>query len=261
MLKQRSQQVRLPITADSRDTGEISVFAWPDPTLKTQTIEGEPGTNPPLRSSNGQENVTKLLLEAQEYERRRLASALHNDALQLIVSARLNLARLKDLAPQDTQGLIAEQENLMADLLNQIRTLSFLGHPPALEGKSLSQAINSLLSGFAKRTNLTVASSISLRRPVSDELSACLYRIGQEALTNVFRHARATRVWVRLLSCREQAVLSVTDDGRNACPAAKWEMGVGLQSMIAQAASFGGRVSLRRSRASTTLLAVIPIGN
>lgn len=163
-----------------------------------------------LEARNAQlEDLTRLLLRAQEEERRRLARDLHDEAGQLLTALKIEL----DLEGRTGSGA------LVGRALNQIRNVSQLLRPPELDDLGLLPALRSLVDDFGKRSRIAAR----LSAPPPDALSGCpgelevaLYRVVQEALTNVARHAGARSVEVSLRADDGVVRLSVADDGAGA---------------------------------------------
>ena len=151
------------------------------------------------------EQLTRLLLRAQEDERRRIARELHDEAGQVLTAVKIEL---------DLEGK-TEAGAMVGRALAQVRDLSNLLRPTVLDDLGLVPALRSLVEDFARRTRIeaTLACSDALG-PLPDEQQVVIYRVVQEALTNVARHAGARRVAVRIAAEDERVRLEVEDDGR-----------------------------------------------
>ena len=150
------------------------------------------------------EELTQLLLRAQEEERRRIARELHDEAGQALTAAKISL----DLAGR------TEESGLVARALEQVRDLSELLRPRALDDLGLASALRALVDDFARRTRIDVSLETSDDAPWPPDIALVVYRVAQEALTNVARHAGAQHAWVRLERDAERARLVIEDDGR-----------------------------------------------
>jgi signal transduction histidine kinase len=194
-------------------------------------------------------------LERQFEERRRIARELHDSTLQLLGFA---IGRLKRSEGENqTLDIIADMEQLLGETQQEIRSISYLGHPPLLKEMGLEPAVRELAEGFARRTGLTVDVRVEGDPRVewrAAEIS--LYRVVQEALSNVFRHARATRIELGLFA-RESMVHAVVADNGIGIPSLV-PAGVGLASMRERLAGLGGRLSIRSGRPGATIIASIP---
>jgi two-component system NarL family sensor kinase len=133
------------------------------------------------------------LLRAQDEERRRIARELHDSTAQNFVGVALNLARLPKLAPgcsKVAQPLLLESTTLLKQAQREIRTFSYLLHPPELDVAGLTAALRHYVDGFARRSGIRVDLAIPLDlERLSEEAETALYRIVQEALANVRRHS------------------------------------------------------------------------
>ena len=204
--------------------------------------------------------------DIQADERQRLAEDLHDSVGQSLVSVGLGLARLRMIAPQ-TDSVTALTSDLSRELQEvhaQIRTLSYLLHPPwPEESGGLELAIREFVEGFARRAGLKADVRIDgppceMDRP----RQLVLFRILQEGLVNVHRHAHATVVIVEFDNRRREATLEVRDDGRGFATgdAAAFSPGVGLLSMRARAQRFGGELKVDTGPTGTTLTVRMPAG-
>ncbi len=196
----------------------------------------------------------KLVLRAQEEERRRVARDLHDEVNQALTAI---LLRLEALA-QDTPELAAEVGELkrlalqaMDELLNLARQL----RPTALDDHGLVPALEAQLKGFGERTGIDATLRTSGDPGALDEeRQTVVYRVAQEALTNAGRHAGADNVEVELMAADGGAELHVRDDGAGFDPAADRNGGLGLEGMAERARLVGGELDLRSSPGSGTEL-------
>ena len=158
--------------------------------------------------------------------------------------------------------LIDELRGLIDEANQEIRVVSYLAVLPALE-MGLADALKSFVGGFGRRTGIQASFEIVGEvAPMASTTETVLYRIAQEALSNVYRHANATRLRV-LLSYRRSAVhLAVSDDG-DGIPGAvlldRGRAGVGLASMRSRLSEVGGRLSIRRLSPGTALIGTIGV--
>jgi signal transduction histidine kinase len=151
------------------------------------------------------EQLTRLLLRAQEDERRRIARELHDEAGQVLTAVKIEL---------DLEGK-TEAGEMVGRALAQVRDLSNLLRPTVLDDLGLVPALRGLVDDFSKRTRIDAALACSdALGPLADEQQVVIYRVVQEALTNVARHAGARRVQVRIESAADRVRLAVQDDGR-----------------------------------------------
>lgn len=201
------------------------------------------------------------LLRLQDEERRRLARELHDSTAQLLVGLSINLSVALEsagaLEPR-SQRALAESRTLVDQCLREIRTVSYLLYPPELDGLGLQSALASYASGFAQRsgiqTDLDVAPDLG-RLP--QETEAALFRIVQEALSNIHRHSASRTASIRLARGPSVLTLEVSDRGcgmrRDTTP------GVGIASMRERVRQLGGRLDIGSAYGGTTVRAVIPL--
>ena len=202
------------------------------------------------------------LLRVQEQERRRVARDLHDSTGQLLVALQLSLMQLKrTVLGGISSGVIAECGEVLQRVQREIRTLSFLSHPPALFNHQLASAVETLVRGFGHRTDLAVEVMIGEIGTISSAVEAVVYRLLQEALGNIYRHAAAKRVSVYLCATGDALHLSVKDDGVGFEYHGGFQSvqpGVGVAGMRERVEELGGRLAIQRLAAGTLLTASIP---
>lgn len=195
------------------------------------------------------EQLTQLLLRAQEEERRRIARELHDEAGQALTAVKIEL---------DLDGR-KEASALVARVLDQVRNVSNLLRPQALDDLGLTAALRALVEDFGGRTRIDVAYDADDRATWPSEAAMALYRVAQEALTNVARHSGAQRAWVALHAEGGDARLVVEDDGQGLDPNHAPHLGLlGMQERVVAA---GGDLKLGRSvRGGLRVEAIVPLG-
>jgi signal transduction histidine kinase len=208
--------------------------------------------------------LEERLIIAREDERKRIGRELHDSTSQLLVGLKLCLMRLKVAdSPRKTSNIMDEMDEILLDIDQEIRSISFLLHPPRLQGRGLSEAIRYMVRGFARRSGLDVRVDVEGDLPTRiPEVEAALYRLTQEALSNVHRHAAASLVKIRLVARHGSIVhLLIEDNGHGIGGAAlrPVEPGVGIEGMSARITELGGRFSLSRVGRGCRLLASIPM--
>jgi PAS domain S-box-containing protein len=210
-------------------------------------------------------SLSARLLTMQDDERRRIARELHDSAGQVLVALSLNIASLQGEANgwgERTERICSESLGLIKRLTEELRTLSYLLHPPLLDEAGLAAAIRWLAEGFAARTKIGVEVEIApdLER-MSAETETAIFRLVQEALTNVHRHSSSTSATIRLIRDAETVAVEVQDRGRG-MPAtvtnSNSTIGVGIQGMRERVRQLGGRFEIKSGEQGTTLLAVLP---
>ena len=202
------------------------------------------------------------VLRAQERERRRMARELHDSTSQMLVSLRFDLSRLArgDVGPEAV-AIVEECKKSLEEIQREIRTFSFVAHPPSLTANSLAIALRDLASGFANRTGLKIEVDVSDSGESSASVEAAIYRLAQEALTNIHRHARATHAIIRLVGRKNFLHLVIGDDGvgiREVDWPSASSIGVGVMGMRERVDELGGRISIRRALRGTVLRVSLP---
>ncbi len=204
-----------------------------------------------------QESMT-LTLTAQEEERRRIARNLHDEIGQTLTAVLLQLDRLGKSIRPELHSEFSEVTEAVRSSLDQVRTIARELRPGVLEDLGLGNALRELCRSFAQRTGLSIDQRIATPLPpLTDEAEVVLYRVAQESLTNVARHAAATSAELRLERVPGGVVLRVSDDGRGLNGLERGSRG-GLRGMREWALLVGGQIDVtnRRSQGVQVLLKV-----
>ena len=206
----------------------------------------------------------RRVVEAQELERRRLARELHDETGQALTSILLGLKALEErMGDPGSRAAAEELRGLVVSTLQDVRRLAVELRPSALDDFGLVAALERLTESFSQQTGIDVDFQTALadeRLPA--EVETALYRIVQESLTNVVKHARARRVSI-LLARRDGAVKAVVEDdgqGFNSSGEMGADHGFGLVGMRERLALLGGRLDVESGRdAGTTIAAEVPV--
>jgi two-component system sensor histidine kinase UhpB len=195
------------------------------------------------------EQLTRLLLRAQEDERRRIARELHDEAGQVLTAVKIEL---------DLDGR-AEAGALVGRALAQVRDLSNLLRPSVLDDLGLAAALRALADDFARATQVAVSLEVDGAGRFAPDVEVVIYRVVQEALTNIARHAQASSAHVRLVATAGAAALTIEDDGRGVSESATPHLGwLGMQERVT---AIGGCLSIAHAtRGGVRLEAMIPTG-
>jgi PAS domain S-box-containing protein len=210
------------------------------------------------------------LMRTQDEERRRIGRDLHDSTGQTLAALELSLAQLMHdsaAAPPARRELLEHCARLASQCSTEIRTASYLLHPPLLDELGLLSALRWLADGFRQRSSIDVRLDLPEameRLPRDDEL--CLFRVAQEALTNVHRHAASPWVAIRLKAQSNSVMLEIEDAGRGMphpfgtkadgeLPA----LGVGLAGMRERIRQIGGTLSVESTGAGTRVRSTISI--
>jgi PAS domain S-box-containing protein len=205
--------------------------------------------------------LSAQLVRVQETERRRLARELHDEVGQILTGLKLTLQTLARLDPPEAREKIRWAESLVETLMKQIRELSLTLRPPVLDDLGLLPALLWHIDRYTRQTGVRVAfthSGIDQRLPA--DVETAVYRIVQEALTNVARHAGVADVKLRVERATGVLTVVVEDEGRGMKPAEVADRGaeVGLRGMRERAALLGGELLVETSPSGTRLTAVVP---
>jgi signal transduction histidine kinase len=207
-------------------------------------------------------DALRRVVEVQELERKRLARELHDETGQALTSILLGLKPLEQSAASDAdRTALSALRELVVSTLQDVRRLAVELRPSALDDFGLATAVERLAETFGEQTGVQVDLEAQLgdgRLP--SEVETALYRIVQEALTNVVKHAGATRVSI-LLTHRERSVAAVIeDDGAGFDPTAVGHDVLGLAGMRERVGLVGGRLRIEAAEgAGTTIVAEVPL--
>ncbi len=202
------------------------------------------------------------IVTAQELERRRLARELHDETGQALTSILLGLRGLEEAKDQESlRAAVGEVRDLVRSTLQDVRRLAVELRPKALDDFGLVAALERLTDSFAEQTGIGVEFVPNLpdgRLP--PDIETALYRIVQESLTNVVKHARASNVSVVLTRKYDSVSVVVEDDGVGFEPARQHGDGIGLVGMRERVDLLGGRVTIEsRPGAGATFVAEVPL--
>ena len=205
-------------------------------------------------------DALRRVVEAQELERRRLARELHDQTGQELTSVLLGLKAVEEAksGAERAEALAAVREQVV-ETLHDVRRLAVELRPKALDDFGLVPALERLRDTFAEQTGMRVDLESRIRERLPTDVETALYRIVQEALTNVVKHAQATAVSI-VLAPKDRAVTAlIEDDGRGFTPDGSGE-GLGLLGMGERLALLGGRLKIESSHgAGTTIVAEVPL--
>lgn len=208
-------------------------------------------------------DALQRVVTAQELERRRLARELHDETGQALTSILLGLRGLEEVKdPEALRATVAEVRDLVRSTLQDVRRLAVELRPKALDDFGLVAALERLTENFAEQTGISIEFAPNLPGDVRlpAEVETALYRIVQESLTNVVKHARAGRVSIVLTRKPNSVSIVVEDDGIGFEPGRETGDGIGLIGMQERVGLLGGRVALEsRPGAGTTFVAEVPL--
>jgi signal transduction histidine kinase len=184
---------------------------------------------------------------AVDSERQRLARELHDSVTQSLYTSSLIAEALPvvwETHPEEALISLEELRNLTRGSLAEMRTLLLELRPDALEERPLGELLGQLTEAMSARTNLPITTSTMGNCQLSTEVQVALYRITQEALNNVGKHARASRAWVNLRCSPNGATLRIRDNGRGFDPGATSPHQLGLSIMHERAQTIGAELTI-----------------
>ena len=213
--------------------------------------------------------LSSRLLEMQDQERRRIARELHDTTGQNLAALSINLSMILTTCALDANARETLEEciALTDSSVKEIRTLSYLLHPPLLDELGLVSALHAYAAGYAERTGLEIELDLPDRLPrLPQGIEIALFRIVQEGLTNIHRHSGSSTAILRLKYQPKGVELEIADHGRGLPPGTlEGEMtsasriGVGIAGMRERARQLGGRLTIGSSETGTTLHVVLPL--
>lgn len=206
------------------------------------------------------------LMTAQDEERRRFARDLHDGIGQELAAAKIMLdtMAMQNSASRNGKEVVGEASEIIDHVIQQVRSMSHLLHPPLLDEGGLSSALRWFLDGVTERTG--ILTSLDLQPSdfprLSPQLERTVFRIVQEALTNVFRHSRAQKASVSLSQKDSSLLLRVRDDGKGVgeqtLQLQPGSIGVGIGGMRERARELGGEFRMLNGNPGTIVEIVIP---
>ncbi len=206
------------------------------------------------------------LMTMQDQERRRLARDLHDGLGQELAVAKMVLDKMmlqKSAQPAEEEW--TQASSIVDRAIQQVRTMSHLLHPPLLDEVGLLSALSWYVEGLTKRSGIEISLEVQPRDfpRLSADVETAVFRIVQEALTNVFRHSEASKVWITLAQKEENIVVAVRDDGKGVdkriTELQPDSVGVGIGGMKQRASEFGGELRLTNAHPGTLVELTIPL--
>lgn len=215
------------------------------------------------------QTLTQRLLKVQDEERRKLARDLHDSTGQTLVALKISASFLKEHCKPEPAAIAAVEEvvGMVDQAIDEIRTMSYLLHPPLLDEVGFTCAAEWYIEGFAKRCGVQVNMNFALiqdRLPIAVEIA--LFRVLQESLTNVHRHSGAVQVDIAFTRMSDRMILQIRDYG---CGISKETLaalrqngggvGVGLAGMRERMIELNGSLEIESSPYGTTMRASVPL--
>ena len=220
-----------------------------------------------LQQSDQLRDLSGRLILAQDEERRRISRELHDSAGQHLAALGMSLARIEDDAKRDPARLsksIKDAQDLIQDLTQEIRTTSYLLHPPLLDESGLSSALRWYIDGLAERSGLSIELNIpeNLER-LAPEVELAIFRLVQECLTNIHRHSGSKTAVIRIAREPDKIYAEVQDHGKGISQERLAEVqsqgvGVGLRGMRERVRQSHGELIVDSNALGTKITAIFP---
>ena len=275
----RSSHISIPIEAREIHFGVINLY-YPHPddldreTLalleaiqtKISEVVANAWLEIKLREKEAaRELLLQSLVTAQEDERAHLARELHDQAGQSLTSLLIQLKAMENLCENEAlEGNLHKMQDVVAETINRIRDLSYQLRPPSLEEFGFGTAVHALAEEMTDQTDIKIRIKDKLQQEVSPDLALVLYRIVQEGLTNIIRHAQANQVTIDLVQNGNLLHLVIEDDGKGFDPAQilpeEGKRHLGLISMHERAELIGGNMEMYSAPGEgTTIKVQVPL--
>ena len=226
-----------------------------------------------MRTSEELRILSGRLLQVQDEERRRIARDLHDSSGQILTAIGLDLANIAECAKSEKiltifPQLLAqvEESQKMVDLLHrELRTTTYLLHPPLLDEAGLSSSINWFLQGMTQRSGMNVEFDFARDfGRLSREMELLVFRLVQESMTNIHRHSGSKTAGIRIRRLAEAITVEIEDRGRGIAPEKLAEIesglsGLGIRAMRERLRQFGGDLKIHSNGAGTRVFVTIPL--
>jgi PAS domain S-box-containing protein len=239
-----------------------------DAEVRVRTNELEKRNIEVIQQSEQLRDLSGRLMQAQDEERRRIARELHDSAGQLLTALGINLARIAQRAAENASPVSKEandSQQLVQQLSQEVRTMSYLLHPPLLDEVGLSEALGWYTEGLMERSGLDIRLEIPEdfgRLP--REMELVLFRLVQECLTNIHRHSDSKNAAITLFRNGKIVSIQIRDEGKGISPEklAKIQSqgsGVGIRGMRERIRQFEGVMHIQSNGTGTTISFVFPM--
>jgi signal transduction histidine kinase len=215
------------------------------------------------------QKLSQRLLKVQDEERRKIARDLHDSTGQTLTALKISVSLLQEdcKAEPARLALLADVAHLTDQALEEIRTMSYLLHPPLLDEVGFACAAEWFIEGFAKRSGINIKAEIANSRArLPKRVEIALFRVLQESLTNVLRHSGASEASIRFQHDAEAVVLEVRDFGKGITEerlrllsGVSAETGVGLAGMRERLHELDGSLEIESDGNGTRMRATVPL--
>jgi PAS domain S-box-containing protein len=225
-------------------------------------------TSEVVQQSEQLRDLSSRLLQAQDEERRHIARELHDSAGQILTALGMTLAQAARFAPQEDPRLskpVEDSQKLVQQLSQEIRTMSYLLHPPLLDETGLTEALRWYIQGLTERSGLEITLEVSddFQR-LSREMELVMFRLVQECLTNIHRHSGSASAVIRIARDIDSVSLEVQDRGKGISAEKLSHLqsqgsGVGIRGMRERARHFGGHMMIESNQKGTKIAFNFPL--
>jgi signal transduction histidine kinase len=236
-----------------------------DAEVRARTQELEQRNVQVVEAAERLRDLSRRVMQVQDEERRHIARELHDSAGQVLAVLGMNVGQLAQQVRPELRPAAQETERLVQQLTKELRTMSYLLHPPLLDEIGLSAALNWYIPGVMERSEIDIRLDISenLGRLPAD-LELILFRLVQECLTNVHRHSESKSATIRVARGDNRVSLEVQDQGKGIPHEKLAEIqthasGVGIQGMRERVRQFHGELSIESDGTGTRVFVVLPV--
>lgn len=244
-----------------------------DRVVQARTLELQKRNLEMARTTEQVRLLSGHLMQLQDAERRRIARELHDSSGQILTAIGLDLANLAEQVQSKTIREIApalarqveESQRLVQMLHQELRTTSYLLHPPLLDEVGVSSAIGWYVQGVSERSGIAIDFDISKEfGRLPRELELVVFRVVQESLTNIHRHSGSKRASIRIARAPEAITMEIEDSGKgisreHLAAVQAGASGFGIRAMRERLRPFGGELQIRSAEAGTRVLVSIPL--
>jgi two-component system, NarL family, sensor kinase len=233
---------------------------------RTAALEGEVSER--KRAEMSLRELTGRLLRTQDEERRHMARELHDHVGQALAGLGMHLSALRGLTRhQDPRiiSLVAESNEIAESLSKEIRTLSYLLHPPLLDEVGLESALRWYVNGFAERSKIKIELDLAADAGVlPKELELVIFRVVQESLTNIHRHSGSPTARIHLTRIDGGVQFEISDRGKGISVEKSRELttargGVGVRGMEERIRQFNGTLQISSDQTGTKVRVTLPV--
>jgi signal transduction histidine kinase len=238
--------------------------------VHSRTKQLEQRTTELVKQSKDIRYLSAQLLQMQDEERRHIARELHDSAGQTLALLGMNLTELVQHAKAKDPDIALQaeaSEELVRQLQKEIRTATYLLHPPLLDESGLSSALGWYIQGLKERTGLNIALEMSEDfGRIQPDIELAIFRLIQECLTNIHRHSGSKSATIRVARDAENVDVEVRDQGNGISPERLAEIqsggaGVGIRGMRERVAQFAGTVRIHSDSSGTAICVTLPISH